>query len=433
MTVEMKPVSGLKTSNDLDVLGGHRNVPVNLRQSGDDGSRMLISQRIRKSPYWHLSQEAGCWCYEVYNHMYHPRAYVPVEEGGLLKEYEYLTEHVTLWNVAVERQIQVKGPEADKLVDLAITRSVDKVKVGKGRYVILCNEEGGILNDPILLRPAEDEFWFSLSDTDTALWLQALNSMKQFDCTVHEIDVAPVQIQGPKSTDLMVDLFGERIHDVPYYGLTEGEVNGCSVIVSRTGFSGEAGYEIYLYNASVHAERLWNHILEVGKPHNIKVIAPGHIRRIEAGILSHGQDMDSETNPYQVGLSWQVDLSKSQFVGKEALARIKNEGVTSKLVGLKFGGKPIDWYPTDFYIAYAGNETNPIGYVTSAFYSPNQECNIGYAMVPHSLSTIGTQLQVDLPEPYAGGRVPAEVAQTPFKKSEFSGTGLNQTGHKLET
>lgn len=431
MCLLMKPVSELKTSNDLEELGVHRRVPANLRQSGDNGSQMLISQRIRKSPFWHLSQEAGCWCYEVYNHMYHPRAYIPLEEGGLLKEYEYLTEHVTLWNVAVERQIQVKGPDAAKLVDLAITRPVDKVKVGKARYVILCNEEGGILNDPVLLRPAEDEFWFSLSDTDVAFWLQALNSTRQFDCTVHEIDVAPVQIQGPKSTVLMTDLFGERIQDVPYYGLLEGEVNGCPVIVSRTGFSGEAGYEIYLYDASVNAERLWYHLLEAGKPYNIKVIAPGHIRRIEAGILSHGQDMDSETNPYQVGLAWQVDLNKSEFVGKEALAHIKNEGVTNKLAGLMFGGKAIDWYPADFYIIYAENETKPVGYVTSAFYSPNQGCNIGYAMLPNALTTIGTRLQVHLPEPYSDGRVAAEVAQTPFKTPEFPGTGLSQTGRKL--
>ncbi|MBB6448256.1 aminomethyltransferase [Geomicrobium halophilum] len=431
MSVEVKPISGFKTSNDLEVLDVHRHVPVNLRQSGDNGSRMLISQRMRKSPFWHLSQEAGCWCYEVYNHMYHPRAYVPWEEGGVLKEYEYLTEHVTLWNVAVERQIQVKGPDASKLVDLAITRPVEKVKVGKARYVILCNEEGGIINDPVLLRPNEDEFWFSLSDSDVSLWLQALNMTNKFDCTVREIDVAPVQIQGPKSTALMIDLFGERIHDVPYYGLLEGEVNGCPVIVSRTGFSGEAGYEIYLYDASINAERLWYHLLEAGKTHNLKVIAPGHIRRIEAGILSYGQDMDLETNPYQVGLAWQVDLNKSRFVGKEALARIKNEGVTSKLAGLKFGGKQIDWYPADYYIVYAENETKPVGYITSAFYSPTQGCNIGYAMLPNSFSTIGTQLEVHLPEPYAGGRVNAEVAETPFKPPEFPGTGLTQTGRKL--
>ncbi|GAA0434025.1 glycine cleavage T C-terminal barrel domain-containing protein [Lentibacillus halophilus] len=433
MTMEGKPLSEFKTSNDLEAMNVQRHVPVNLRQSGDNGSRMLISQRVRKSPYWHLSEESGAWCYSVYNNMYHPRAYVPMEEGGLLKEYEYLTEHVTLWNVAVERQIQVKGPDAPKLVDLVITRSVEKVKTGKGRYVILCNEEGGIINDPVLLRPHEDEFWFSLSDSDTSLWLQALKMMKNFDCTVSEIDVAPVQIQGPKSKKFMIHLFGERINDVPYYGLMEGDVNGCPVIVSRTGFSGEDGFEIYLYNASANAEKLWYYLLDEGEPYNLKVIAPGHIRRLEAGILSYGQDMDQETNPYQVGLGWQVDLSKSEFIGKEALTRIKNDGVSEKLVGMKFGGKMIDWYPADFYMAYAENGTKPVGYVTSAFYSPNQGCNIGYAMLPNAFTTVGTELEIYLPEPYAGGLVPAEVAQTPFKASENPGTGYSRTGRKLET
>src|SRR5699024_945948 len=137
-------------------------------------------------------------------------------------------------------------------------------------------------------------------------------------------------------------------------------------------------------------ERLWYHLLEAGKPYNIKVIAPGHIRRIEAGILSYGQDMDLETNPFQVGLDWQVDLDKSQFVGKDALARIRNDGVASKLSGLKMLGKPIDWYPADFYTVYAENGATPVGYVTSAFYSPTHDCNIGYAMLPNLFNAVGT-------------------------------------------
>lgn len=427
----------LKTSNQLAKLGENRNVPVNLRQTGDRGSRMLISQRVRKSPFWHLSEEAGAWAYTVYNNMYHPRAYIPTEEGGLLKEYEYLTKHVTMWNVAVERQIQVKGPDAPKLVDLAITRSVEKVKTGRGRYVILCNEEGGIINDPVLLRPYEDEFWFSLSDSDTALWLQALKIGYNLDCTVKEIDVAPVQIQGPKAVPLMEDLFGKDIHDVRYYGLMEGEVNGCSVLISNTGFSGEAGYEIYLYNATANADFFWNFILEAGEPYNIRVIAPGHIRRLEAGILSYGQDMDQETTPYEVGLGWQVDLTKDKFIGKEALQRLNEEDLDKHLVGMKIGGKQIDWYPADFYIIYKDydddNNPQPVGYITSAFYSPEQGCNIGFAMLPKELSEIGTAMEIYLPAPYADALVPAEVAATPFKASENTSTALTLTGRQLKT
>jgi len=414
-----------------------RLVPIQLRQSGDNGpegleakgSRILIDTRLRKGPYWHLSQAAGAWCYSVYNKIYHPRAYIRPEDGGLMKEYEYLTEHVTMWNVAVERQIQVKGPDAERFIDMVITRRAEKCEVGKCRYVILCTPEGGIINDPVMLRPAEDEFWLSLADSDVGIYLQGVNAFGQYDVTIREIDVAPVQIQGPKSTALMRDLVGAEIDDVPYYGMLWAEIGGCRTVISRTGFSAEAGYEIYLYDATRNAEKLWNAVLEAGKAHNLKVIAPGHHRRIEAGILSWGQDMDLEVNPYECGLGWQVDLSKDAFVGKEALQRIHDEGVTHKLAGLRMGGKPITWYPADFYYVFAGDEL--VGYVTSAWFSPTQESNIGFAMLPVALTEIGTELTVALPSTYADAPVPAEVVATPFKKPDSPGTGLLKTGAKL--
>ena len=185
-----------------------RRVPINLRQSGPTPVETLIDTRIRKSPYWELSMQAGCWRASVYNRMYHPRGYVPRDEGGMMAEYESLVNDVTLWNVAVERQIQVKGPDAEAFVNFVITRDATKIPPMRARYVILCNEEGGILNDPVLLRIAEDEFWFSLSDTDLMLWLQGVNVGRRFDVDIAEIDVSPVQVQGPKSVDLMVDLVG---------------------------------------------------------------------------------------------------------------------------------------------------------------------------------------------------------------------------------
>lgn len=414
-----------------------RRVPVQLIQSGDngpegleaDGSRLLIDCRIRKGPYWHLSQAAGAWCYQVYNHVYHPRAYIRPEDGGLMKEYEYLTEHVTMWNVAVERQIQVKGPDAERFVDMVITRRAEKCEVGMCRYVILCNQDGGIINDPVLLRPAADEFWFSLADSDVGLYLQGVNAFGTFDVEINEIDVAPVQIQGPKSTALMRDLVGAAIDDVPYYGMLWAEIAGCQTVISRTGFSAEAGYEIYLYDAHRNAETLWNAVLEAGKPHNLRVIAPGHHRRIEAGILSYGQDMDIETNPYECGFGWQVDLTKDAFIGKQALQRIRDEGVTHKLAGLRIDGKPITWYPADFYHVFA--DGNLVGYVTSAWFSPTQESNIGFAMLPAEFTELGTRLQVALPSTYADGLVDAVVEKTPFRKPESPGTGLLQTGAKL--
>ena len=195
------------------------------------------------------------------------------------------------------------------------------LKVNSARYVILCNQYGGVLNDPILLRPHEDEFWFSLSDSDIGFYLQGVNTFAKMNVEIHEIDVAPVQIQGPKSTKLMTKIFGSEIERIPYYGIIHSQIKGKKVVVSRTGFSGEAGYEIYLYDAHKNADVMWNAVLEAGKEFNLKVIAPGHHRRIEAGILSWGQDLDHENNPYEVGLGWQVDLTKDDFIGKKALIK----------------------------------------------------------------------------------------------------------------
>lgn len=422
-----------------------RNVPIQLRQSGDsrvnpgdeglnaEGSRILIDQRIRKGPYWHLSQEQGCWCHSVYNRIYHPRAYIKPEDGGLMEEYKYLTEHVTMWNVAVERQIQVKGPDAEKFVDMVITRRASCCEVMKARYVILCNQYGGILNDPVMLRPAEDEFWFSLSDSDMELWLQGVNAFGKYNVEIHEIDVAPVQIQGPKSVALMRKIFGAEIDNVPYYGLMKGKVKGRDVIISRSGFSAEAGYEIYLYDAHKYAEDMWNAVLEAGKEFNLRVIAPGHHRRIEAGILSWGQDMDQEVNPFEVGLGWQVDFSKDAFIGKEALQKIEKAGVTHKLCGVRLGGKPITWYPSDFYHVFDTAGKQLVGYLTSAWFSPTQESNIAFAFVPTAHAEIGNKLKVALPDCYGGGLVDAEVVKTPFKKPHDAGTALATTGKKLES
>lgn len=389
-----------------------RLVPINLRQSGDNAARMLISTRVRKSPYWHLAKEAGCWAYTVYNRVYHPRAYIPAEEGGLLKEYEYLTEHVTMWDVAVERQIRVKGPQAADFVNLLITRDVHKIMpaAGQARYAILCNDKGGIVNDPVLLRVAEDEFWFSISDSDVALWAQGVNAFARMDVEIDEIDVCPVQIQGPKSKQLMTKLFGEEVLNIRYYGLWQTTLRGLDVVVSRTGFSAEVGYEIYLRDASLHADELWYAVLDAGAEFNLRVIAPGHIRRIEAGILSYGQDMDLETNPFEVNLERQLDFSKERFIGKEALLRIKDQGVTQRLCGLVMGGAPLTWYNPDFWLVQEPQSGRDVGYISSAFWSPKMNANIALAMLPVAFSDIGTELRAALPNE----TVTATVHPVPF-------------------
>ncbi|WP_235045821.1 glycine cleavage T C-terminal barrel domain-containing protein [Paeniglutamicibacter gangotriensis] len=345
----------------------------------------------------------------------------------MMAEYEALVKHVTMWNVAVERQIQVKGPDAEAFVDFVITRDATKIPPMRARYVILCNEAGGILNDPVLLRVAEDEFWFSISDSDLWLWLQGVNVGKRFDVAIEEIDVSPVQIQGPKSVDLMVDLIGDAAADIPSYGLLSASVEGCEVIVSQTGFTGEKGYEIYLLDATLHAEKLWNAVLEAGKRHNLMVVAPAHHRRIAAGILSWGQDMDAETLPFQVNLGYQIPRQKNtDYIGKAALETARNAveagspPYTHTLVGLKLGGRPINDYAPDFWLISAAQDDDPIGYVTSPWYSPELESNIAMGMVPVALAALGTQLWIHLPDSYAsepGRPVSANVVEMPFRDS----------------
>ena len=404
-----------------------RKVPINLRQSGPTPTELLISTRVRKSPFWHLSHEAGCWRATVYNRIYHPRGYVRPEDGGAMVEYDALVNRVTLWNVAVERQIRVAGPDAESFVNHVITRDATRIEPMNGKYAILCNQRGGVLNDPVLLRLAEDEFWFSLSDSDLMFWLQGVNVGLKADIEIDEIDVSPLQIQGPKSADLMADMVGDEVRDLPSYGLMEARVADCDVVVSQTGFTGEKGYEFYLRDSTLHAEKLWNAILEAGKVHDLMVIAPAHHRRIAAGILSWGQDMDAETLPFQCNLGYQVPRTKeADYIGKARLEEVRaliesgTPPFTLTLVGLVLGGKPIEDYAPDFWLISGPDGGDPVGYVTSPWYSPELETNIAMGYVPCAMAALGTELTVWLPEEYRtepGQPAPGRVVEMPFRPS----------------
>jgi aminomethyltransferase len=297
----------------------------------------------------------------------------------------------------------------------------------KGKYVILCNTKGGILNDPVLLRLSQDEFWFSISDSSLMLWLQGVNVDGRFKVDINEIDVAPVQIQGPKSDLLMRDLAGDGPSRLPYYGLMHARIAGRDVVISRTGFSGENGYEIYLRDATKYAEDLWNAILEAGRPHNLAVIAPAHHRRIAAGILSWGQDMDHETLPFQCNLAYQVPKKKrADYIGKQRLEEVRRQirqgrpPFTHTLVGMCLGGRPIEDYAPDFWLIAEPGSTTPCGYVTSPWYCPELQVNIAMGYVPLSCAGVGTRLDVHLPQMYAdrpGEPVAAEVVKMPFRPS----------------
>ncbi len=378
----------------------------------DENPGILLYTRIRKSPYFYASRQHGVARYSVYNHTYHPRHY-----GDPVVEYWHLLNHVTMWDVGVERQIEISGPDAFTFTNMMTPRDLNKCAVRQAKYVFITAPDGGIINDPVLLRLEENKFWLSLADSDVALWAKGLAYHSGLNVTIQEVDVAPVQIQGPKSKELMVELFGEKILDVPYYYMSEDlELDGMRVCVSRTGYTSELGYEIYLYDATKNGVKLWNTVLEAGKAHDLRVIGPCHMRRIEGGILAFGCDIWYDTNPFEVdmGYSWMVDLDQdADFIGKEALARIKAEGARRKLVGVEIEGRSVGTYidneMLDVYPIFDGNEQR-IGSVTSACYSPRLEKNIGFAMLPIEQADMGNRFEVETQH----GRTWAMTVPKPF-------------------
>jgi aminomethyltransferase len=380
---------------------------------------ILLYTRLFRSPYFYGSRRHGVQKYSVYNHHYHPRYYRdPVEE------YWQLLNGVTMWDVGgAERQVEITGPDAFEFTNMLTPRDLNKCNVEQCKYVFITAPDGGIVNDPVLLRVAENRFWLSLADSDVGLYATGLAHAGGWNVQVKEIDVAPIQVQGPKSKDVMVDLFGESILDVPYYYLRNYTLEGMEVVVSRTGYTAELGYEIYLHNASRDAGRLWDAVWEAGRPHGIRPIGPCHIRRIEAGMLAYGCDITLDTNPMEVGYDyrWMVDLEQeADFIGKEALRRIREEGVSRRMVGLEIGGDPLGSYNDgsmiDPFDVHAAGGT-AVGKVTSACYSPRLERNIGLAMLPIELTELGTAVTVETPAGLRDGVVVEKPFVDPRKQT----------------
>ena len=359
--------------------------------------------QIRKSPFFDATVRWGAKGFSTYNHMYIPRDFGDPEEN-----FWNLINDAILCDVAVERQLQIKGPDAKKFVQMMTPRDLSQMCVGQCKYVILTNQYGGILNDPILLRISDDCYWFSLADSDVLFWAQGLAATKKFDIDICEPDVSPLQLQGPKSREIMVDLFGEEIASLKYYWFKPFKLNGIDLIISRTGWSSELGYEIFLLN-SKDGDKLYQTIMESGQHKGLK---PGHtstIRRIEGAMLSYHADMDINTNPFELGLDRFIDIDKDfDFVGKEALIEIKRQGVSRQQVGLEIKAEPIPGPNTRFWEIKI--KDNTVGKVTSAVYSPRLKKNIAFAMLEKRYSKIGTEVQVISESDV----LPAEVVEKPF-------------------
>ncbi len=371
--------------------------------------------QIRKSPYFDATVRWGAQGFSVYNHMYIPRDFGDPEQN-----FWNLVNDAILCDVAVERQVEITGPDAARFVQMLTPRDLSKMSVGQCKYVLITNAEGGILNDPILLKLGEDHFWLSLADSDILLWAQGVAVHSGMQVAISEPDVSPLQLQGPKSGQIMQALFGDEILDLRYYWFREMELDGIPLIVSRTGWSSELGYEIYLRD-SAYGDALWERIMAVGMAYGLK---PGHtssIRRIEGGMLSYHADADIHINPFELGLDRLVNLDmEADFIGKFALQRIRDNGITRKQVGLIINGDPLQGPNTSFWnIEHDGQA---VGKVTSAVYSPRLKKNIALAMVSTAAAELGSNLRVIM----QNGETTATVVERPFfdPHKSIAATGL---------
>jgi aminomethyltransferase len=354
-----------------------------------DMSLVQRGARNRRTPYFEATQRYGPQGYTVYNHMY-----FPIRFDSFEAEFDALLNGVTLWDVAVERCLEISGPDGFRFAQLMTPRDLSKCAVGQGKYVLICDSDGGIVNDPVLTRMDEQTFWFALASSDALLFARGLkNAYPDLDVTIREADVAPLQVQGPKSKDLMVKLLGPEILDVKYYFWTEAKIAGAPVVVTRTGWTSEVGYEVYLTDTTKGTE-VFEAIMEAGQEFGIVPTGPSDIRRIEGAIFNWGADMTVENNPIEMGLDRLVawDLPDDATISLAVLRRIREQGVSQRINGVEFDGDPfpelnnVKWPALD-----AGAE---VGLVTSAIYSPRLGKNIGYCWLPTDRSSDGSRVSV---------------------------------------
>ena len=365
--------------------------------------------QIRKSPYFDATVRWGAKDFSVYNHMYIPRDFGDPEQN-----FHNLINEAILCDVSVERQVEITGPDAYKFVQLLTPRDLTKLSIGQCKYVLIVNNEGGILNDPVLLRLGENHFWLSLGDSDILLWAQGVAVNSGLNVKINEPDVSPLQLQGPNSAKIMQNLFGDEILDLKYYWLREIELENIPLVVSRTGWSSEFGYELFLRDGS-KGDLLWEKIMAAGKDFGLK---PGHtssIRRIEGAMLSYHADADIHTNPFEVGLDRLVSFDTDiDYVGKEALKKIKKEGIKRKQIGLILDCDPLKGPNTTFWEIIKDNKI--IGKVTSAVYSPRLKKNIALAFISIGESKIGNIIDVKTSSSVIKGTIVEKPFFDPKKK-----------------
>lgn len=349
---------------------------------------MILSRRLRATPFEARVKEQGVTAYSLYNKMLLPLVFESYETL-----YEHMREHVQIWDVAAERQVEIVGPDAARLVELITPRDVSRCAIGQCLYAPLCDENGGIINDPIILKLAEDRFWLSIADSDVLLWVKGIAWGRGYDVKVFEPDVSPLAIQGPKADDLMAEVVGEHTRDIKFFWFIDEDIVGTPVKIARSGWGGQGGFEIYLQDSS-KGHDLWDLFWDAGQKYNIRAGAPNLVDRIETGLKSYGQEMTLDSDPYEAGLERYMDVDKAaEYMCRDALAEIRKTGPAKRLVNLFIEGAALESPRTDW--AVSNDAGSYVGMVTSATWSPKFESNIAFAIIDADSAALGSKLSVD--------------------------------------
>ena len=369
----------------------------------NQGIQLTPSGRIRKSPYYEATLRYGAKAFTVYNHMLMPTSY-----AGPEADYWNLVNNVTMWDVACERQVEITGSDAYRFVEYITPRDLSKLQIGQGKYAFIADENGGIINDPIILRLDEQRFWLSIADSDVLLWARGLACGLGWDVEIHEPDVSPLAIQGPNNLPLMNDLFGCWVNELKYFFFKETELEGIPLVIQRSGWSKQGGFELYLMDGT-QGDKLWELVRAAGNKYDIKPATPNTIERIESGLFSWGNDMNLDNNPLELPLAKFCQLNKNaEYLSRDALIKIDLEGVKNKVVGLIVDGEALTVGCESTWQIFSDNNT--CGKLTSVAYSPRLNSNIAFATIDSRLDKVGTELQVTTPS----GLRTATVTEVPF-------------------
>ena len=354
-------------------------------------SKVVFSPRVRKSPYFASTMKYGAQAFSIYNHMY-----MPISFEGTVEDYKNLLNGVQLWDVGVERQVQIKGPDAEALSQFLTPRNVKKCSKGQAMYAPFLDFKGGFINDPVMLKIDDDCYWFSLADGDALLWVQGIAAGYKFDVDIDEPDVSPLQVQGPNSTKMMTKVFGDWVNDLGFYRFKEVNHEGIPMVIARMGYSTELCYELFLQDQS-KGDEIWGILWQAGQDLNISAGSPNIILRLEGGILSYLADMNRTNNPYEVGLDWMVDLDQEDdFIGKEALLEINLKGPAKKLMGVEIQGDPITAFNEEHWPVLIDGKT--VGSMNALVYSPRLDKNIGYTFLDIKHAKSGEEIIIFSPE-----------------------------------